>query len=214
MQLPARVTASGIYVILNTVLGLRYYGSSRNIADRLCHHKRALERGNHDNPYLQNHYKLYGAAAFVASIIELSNPEELKIRETWWVEKEGTLNRIKGYNLRHPAEIGHPKSSRKGIPLSAETRARIAATLTGRKATKETKAKMREGQRLRVVPPNTGKIFSAAWKAALSAGKKGKPKPVGFGAKIREALTGKSKSAAHCKSISLSKLGKLSPNPS
>ena len=43
----------GIYVIVDTSTGKRYFGESELVAMRLAHHKKALEEGIHDNAALQ-----------------------------------------------------------------------------------------------------------------------------------------------------------------
>jgi hypothetical protein len=59
--------------------------------------------------------------------------------------------------------------------------------------------------------PNKGKTFSKEWCKHLSESKTGKPKPAGFGEKIRARLKNRPKSAEHRLNMSLAKKGKPMP---
>lgn len=66
----------GIYIIINTVNGKRYIGSSKNIYDRLCEHKSNLKNNKGHNVHLQAAWNKYGEDKFICCAIEFC--EELK----------------------------------------------------------------------------------------------------------------------------------------
>lgn len=53
-----------VYVITNTISGLRYIGSCSNIKSRINAHTNTLIRGTHQNPKMQADYNLYGPESF------------------------------------------------------------------------------------------------------------------------------------------------------
>lgn len=82
----------GIYAIVHKETGKRYVGSSDNIRRRLRKHKRDLERGVHDNSYLQKAWNKYGPNEFRAEIIELCPVSELLIQEQQHIDSKGDFN--------------------------------------------------------------------------------------------------------------------------
>lgn len=65
-----------IYEIQNTLTGIRYLGSSRDIAQRWWRHRRDLNRGSHHNRHLQRSWAKHGAKVFRFSIIQPCLPAE------------------------------------------------------------------------------------------------------------------------------------------
>lgn len=80
-------TKSGIYQILNIVNGKRYIGSAVNLRKRQNDHWSNLERGNHDNSYLQKAWNKYNKESFFFKIIEyVSNLGQLIKREQHYLD--------------------------------------------------------------------------------------------------------------------------------
>ena len=60
----------GVYVILNTVNGKQYIGSTSHIIKRWGEHRSALRQKSHGNRILQNAWNKYGEAAFIFIHVE------------------------------------------------------------------------------------------------------------------------------------------------
>jgi group I intron endonuclease len=90
---------AGIYKLKNIKTGHVYIGQSVNLKYRIRSHKQMLRDGIHDNGYLQNHFKKYGADAFEHEILERCSVEFLDDREIYWILYYNSMNRSKGYNL-------------------------------------------------------------------------------------------------------------------
>lgn len=115
MKKPEIEKRPGVYMITNLVNGHRYIGSSVNVYNRLCRHKRLLKHGNHYNKHLQNAYDKYGAENFTAQALLYCEREETTGRE------QEFLDSLKPeYNIATNATM-----PTLGRSLSAETRAKI-----------------------------------------------------------------------------------------
>ncbi len=164
----------GIYQIRNLTTGKKYVGSSKNFEKRRQDHWRALRKGKHKNPHLQNAWNMYGESDFEFVVLEECLPEERLNRE-----QECLDTRDYEYNISQKADsprkeklsdehrkklsiahMGHrrTKESREkqsitmvGRIVSEETRRKISATNTGKKAiapmSEETRRKISEGNR-------------------------------------------------------------------
>ena len=55
---------SGIYCIENLTNQKKYIGQSVSVYNRWSKHKSELNRGTHDNDYLQNSWNKYGESKF------------------------------------------------------------------------------------------------------------------------------------------------------
>lgn len=78
---------SGVYMILNTVTGDRYIGSSKNIVKRIRFQKWAMKslHSRHVNKLLLSAVKQYGMEVFVFSVIELvADTNRLLERESFY----------------------------------------------------------------------------------------------------------------------------------
>ncbi len=63
-ELSGLMALSGVYAIVNRENGKRYVGSAINIPKRWREHQRGLQRGCHENSYLQGAWNKYGEGAF------------------------------------------------------------------------------------------------------------------------------------------------------
>ena len=125
---------SGIYKIENTLNGMCYVGSSKDIGRRWSVHLCGLKAGVHPNQKLQRAFAKYGMQAFTWSVLEFCDKTSLIQREQFWIDALSAYS--DGYNLRPLA------ASPLGRKLSAEHKAKISAGGKGRVFTKETKAKI------------------------------------------------------------------------
>jgi group I intron endonuclease len=138
------VTAGGIYVIRNLKTGNVYVGSSDNIERRVRAHINLLARGRHHSIKLQRAWDKHGSDLFAFETLEVvADVERLVEREQEYIDSMGAFGRG-GYNM-----IPNAGSTRgvKRPPMSAEQRAKIAATNTGRIHTEESKQKISKANR-------------------------------------------------------------------
>lgn len=137
----------GIYQILGPG-GRCYVGQSTNVESRLREHFSLLRRGAHNNLHLERAWAKYGEEAFSARILEVVEDSALLTpREQYWIEHFDAFRN--GYNR---AAIAGVPPSQKGVAKTKEHRQKIAQA-------------------------HTGKVFTEAHRAAISAAKKGVPTP-------------------------------------
>ena len=196
---------AGIYSIRCTVTGRVYIGSSVCIHKRWNEHHAKLRRGVHRNHLLQEAWWTHGEAAFAFTVVEIvSDRERMLERELFHIVQEGA----NAYNLASHVGVG-PKPGRvmpadqrarvssatKGKPKSAEHRAKISAlkrgvpnpkhgdAIRGRKASDETKARMRAAHLGKRHTPEViekyaaklrGRVFYDESRAKMSAAKRGR----------------------------------------
>lgn len=132
--------ASGVYIIINTINGKVYVGSSIDVEKRFGEHKSGLRNKSHKNIYLQNAWNKYGEDAFEFKALEYIEESLLLEREQFWMDKYQSYNRRVGYNI---APIAGRNIGIKRRPVSQETRLKISLTSRGRKLSDEAKNKMR-----------------------------------------------------------------------
>jgi group I intron endonuclease len=90
---------SGIYKITNTINNKVYIGSSVNISNREYKHFWMLNKGIHDNEYLQKSYNKYGKDVFIFEIVEYCESNKLIEKENIFITLHESNNLNKGYNL-------------------------------------------------------------------------------------------------------------------
>ncbi len=143
---------SGIYEILNTVNGKRYIGSSVSFKPRWKSHRVQLRGNRHHNQYLQRAWNKYGEAAFkflpiltcaksMLLFYEQQLLDKVKPEYNFALNATAPMLGIK-FSESHKAKIakankGKPRTpaqlASSSEPKSPEHRAKISATLTGRR---------------------------------------------------------------------------------
>lgn len=159
------MSIGGVYEILNTVNGKRYIGSAINLAVRERQHFRALKRQKHQNKRFQNAWNKHGAEAFeFRPLMVVFDPLALVPWEQKFIDefkpeynlsptagsslgmKHSLVSRAnmsvaqKGYK-QTPEVIEKRRQALLGKVKSADHRAKIALSLTGKKASAESCAK-------------------------------------------------------------------------
>lgn len=112
---------TGVYTIQNLRNKKIYVGSAAtSLRQRWNFHSSKLERGIHENRYLQNAWKKYGKNAFVFTIIEKCSPKECLEKEQYWIDTLQACDRSCGYNICPIAR------SRLGVKESDKTREKVS----------------------------------------------------------------------------------------
>lgn len=139
---------SGVYAIVHTSSGKAYVGSSKDIQKRLANHQKYLRLGTHANSYLQNAYNKYGRHQFNFATLEFCNEIFRIEREQFWIDQLQSASKEFGFNL-----------SKKAFP-TVQSDEGIKAIIESNKR-------------------RTGKtniiLDKDAWRAKISASRKGKP---------------------------------------
>ena len=127
----------GIYQIQNIHNGKIYIGRSSDVYNRWTTHKNSLNKGSHENSYLQNAWNKYGPDNFSFSVLEKSqNLKNLPSLEYIWISSTNCLDRQFGYNIEEINPDTYCKET------SKETRYKISVSGRGRKHSDATKKKM------------------------------------------------------------------------
>ena len=166
--------STGIYQIRNVLNNKRYIGSAAlSFKKRWRDHRRLLTTGKHHSRYLQRAWNKYGADAFVFEILLVCCPADCITYEQAFIDIFQCADGTNGYNvtptagsnrgLKMSAEsCAKIAASKKGTVASAETRAKMSKARTGHKHTPESIAKMSAVQRGRIVSDATRKKVSVA----------------------------------------------------
>lgn len=184
---------SGVYAIWNSVSKKFYVGSGVSIGDRRRSHFGGLRKGTHFNRYLQNAYNKHGEKVFKFIILEKCERERLLEREQHWINMLKASDRNQGYNLRPLA------SSNRGVKLSPETKAKIAASKIGKKRPDYVVEKMRQiaseqmrgEHKERMRQSHLGKPLSDETKQKISKALTGQKRAPETGRLISQKLKGK-----------------------
>lgn len=158
----------GIYAIRCILDGKNtiYIGSSIHVITRMRHHKSALSRNKHDNPFLQSAYNKYGLSGFKFEIIEYTNAEHLDQQEQFWLDHFSKKGRVYNFGLVSKSNW------------------------TGRKHSSETKIKMSTARK-KQIPPTLGIHPSQSTRDKISNAKMGHPVSLETREKLRKFRTGK-----------------------
>jgi len=195
------MAASGIYAIQNSLNKRMYIGSSINIQKRFEQHKRALKRGDHKNPILQNSWNKYGEERFKFIILEKTDPKNLIKLEQNYIDINKNL-----YNLQSFVE-----RSQLGRCFSETARKNISLAHKGLKQTEEQKRKKSMTMKKHWANPeyrkaqtgiHDGYIVSKETKQKISEAQKGKTIPLEQRKKISRTLKGRRLSPEHKKKVS------------
>lgn len=191
---------TGVYEIVNTVNGKRYVGSSTDTARRLKEHRYRLDRGEHHSQKLQRAWEKYGSAAFTFKVLFICAQDMLTFYEQRALDGFSAV--AEGYNVLPYARSG---AGRKASPetlakmrayqsnRTPEHRANIAAALTGKRMSDETKRK--------VGAASTGRRHTEATKAIIAEAARNMP------AESRQRISAASR-ARVCSDATRAKLAK------
>lgn len=150
----AILAGAGIYAIVNKQNGKRYVGSAVKLSARWRRHKWLLANGVHHSAKLQRAWLKHGAAAFDIVVLEVvADVTRLVEREQHWIDE--TQAHHLGYNVCPRA------GSILGVKRTAETIAKMRESGLRYRATDETREKLRAA--------NTGKKASPEKLAKMSA---------------------------------------------
>ena len=118
----------GVYTITNARNGKVYVGGSVDIEKRWSVHKAHLRHGRHVNKHLQAAWNKYGEDAFEWRVVEETESIDcITGYEQYWLDCL-LMSPNTCYNIASNAE-----SPNRGQPMSEEQKAKISASLTGRK---------------------------------------------------------------------------------
>ena len=199
---------SGIYCIRCVPTGKVYVGQAVNLHKRLNNHQKRLEAGRSRHRYLQHAWDKYGSESFVFEMLEEVEPARLVEREGHFIKLFNASDPSRSFDfcpaagsvlgVKHPPEYGAAIAARRrGKPLSAETRARIAAAGLGRRHTAESIARMsasRKGDvhspehRTRTPPHTRGSLPPRTTGQNWPRRRRGKPKTPEHRAKLAQHL--------------------------
>lgn len=129
---------SGVYCIRHVPSGARYVGSSKNIADRLRGHLKALSRGTHTAAKMLVFWQRDGAGSFVFEILEPCDPSVLRDREQAWIDDVSdamllNVGRLAKYSSVVPEVAAKIAARLRGQKHSEERKANISASRIGKK---------------------------------------------------------------------------------
>ena len=220
----------GVYKIVNVVNGKFYIGSLVDIENRWKSHIHELNLNQHNNSHLQNAWNKYGAENFRLEVVEITDINTVRERETFYLKNTNCTNADIGYNILDNANIGL------GVKSSDEVRKKLSNSCRGEKnghygkchsnETKEriSKIKREKGAEIRqarlqqwiseqpicevckkimTVKYGSGRFCSTECKNAyMSIIQKSKPHAAEHNKKVSEALKGKKFSTEHKAKIS------------
>jgi group I intron endonuclease len=129
--------ASGVYRIVNTENGKRYYGSSNNLRKRWNNHKSDMRKGEHENPGIREDAAIYGVEALEFEALVYCMESEMEDLEARFINKR--IHSVRCYNRR---------DGDGSYEFSEEHKAKISENSAryweGKTRSEETKAKLRK----------------------------------------------------------------------
>lgn len=135
----------GIYRIFNIETGLSYIGKTgESFQRRYWHHVWSLRKNVHANKWLQNSWNKYGENVFRFEVLAYSSDEdEMNELERHYIE----IYRIMGLSCN----ISSGGDGKSGVAMSEHAKRIVGEKnrrhMTGRKASEETRAKMRKSSK-------------------------------------------------------------------
>ena len=186
---------SGIYAIWHLASGKVYVGSAVHINRRWQGHASRLAKGTHHSARLQKLWNKHGGVGFAWVVLEMV-PEvtDLIQREQCWLDDLDATDKAAGLNMSPTAGsvLGSKYSARGlanlaawraanpvsqatreslrarylGVPRSAETKAKVSRSLTGKRLSPEAIEKRKATLR--------GRKRSAEWVEKIAAGNRGR----------------------------------------
>jgi len=131
-----------VYKITNIVNNKIYIGSTNNFTVRKQQHIWSLKNKKHRNCLLQRAWDRYGNENFVFEILEeIKNPEEILIREQFFLDLFKSYDRNIGYNINIIA------GSNIGFKMPDSAKEKLRLINLGKKHSEETKRKISEVQK-------------------------------------------------------------------
>ncbi len=193
MAIEPKIT--GIYKIVNTINGHKYVGSAVDMKKRWKRHLYELEASKHHSPKLQNAWNKYGEDAFEFSVIEECERARKVLlgREQYWMD---TLESYgpSGYNIAK-----HAANPMLGRAHTTETREKMSDAQKGKIISEETRAKLSAAAtnsspetRKKISDARKGKKASAQTRAKMSVSAKNKP-PVSEETKTKISVSSKNR---------------------
>ncbi len=162
-------TFGAAYVIINTINGHRYVGSTVYYKKRVKDHKNDLLKGKHHSGHLQKAWNKYGAEAFEFKPVIICERDELTRYEQalmdllkpeynifkfahsarGWTPSEETKQKISKSNLgkkKSPEHCANLSKALKGRKISPEAIEKVAASHRGKKRSPEVGANISKGK--------------------------------------------------------------------
>lgn len=154
----------GVYVIENIVTKDEYVGSSLDVIDRIRHHFRRLQKGEHHSPILQRAFNKYGNKFRWYLVEAIDDISILRKREQWWIDVIDPKYNI----LKTTSETKKPNDRH----LSDEHKKKLKLAWTD-----ERRKKWSEIKRLSLSPAK-GKIRSKSFGDKVSSGHRKNDAPI------------------------------------
>lgn len=154
---------TGVYLILNTVTGDGYIGSTGDsFASRWASHKRDLRARRHHSKYLENAWWKYGEEVFRFVVLYRSPPEDCRDAEQWylddyWETKWCTYNIVKeatgwSVGVKRSDEIEAKRSAAiKAAWANPEIRAKMCASMKGSQKPIDAEARAKRSEAMKKV---------------------------------------------------------------
>lgn len=136
---------SGLYEIVNTIDGKRYYGSSIRIGRRWSCHRTQLRRGVHGNPHLQAAWAKHGESAFAFRVLALLEPADLADAEARLLS--GLVGRKDCYNV-----VVDSRAAMRGRSLSPAHKAALFAGMRAFERGSQWRQRLSDAQKALVTP--------------------------------------------------------------
>ena len=193
--------AAGVYEIRNTLDGKVYIGSSVHVGKRIAAHRCALKRGDHSSAHLQAAWNKHGAESFVFRPLLLCAEKDLLFYEQRLIDGFKANDPARGYNKRPVV------ASNAGMKLSEGHKRKIAASVPRGEAHMYFGKRLSDAAYKAAADQKRAHGLSPETCAKLSAARKGKKKPEGFGAKIGAIKRGVKHTGAALENIRKARFG-------